>query len=109
MLMKNLPKTIKIGPLSYKVRAVKDLKNNRNEFLYGNCDFNTGTINLDNECPPNRLAHVLLHEALHAMWIDRNFHKKKMAEFEEEMVSDLANVIQDFMQNNKELVKELCK
>lgn len=100
---------MKVGPLTYKVRTVKNLRNSRNDELYGSVDFSEGIVNIDDATPQNRLNHVLLHEALHAMWIDRNFHKKEMAKYEEEMVSDLTYAIQDFMQKNKELVKELMK
>lgn len=104
-----LPKTLKIGPVTYKVKTEKDLRNSEDKQLYGQYRAGTGEIILDTKIPSNRWRSVLLHEVLHGIWASQSLYKSKYAEHEEEIVSLLTPMMLQFLQDNKELVKELSK
>ncbi len=104
-----LPKTVKIGPTTYKVKVVKDLRNTKDEQLFGSYNPAIGEIKIDSETPENRWRKVLLHEVLHGIWCAQSMYKGEYAKHEEEIVSLLTPMLLSFLQDNKELVKELSK
>ena len=104
-----LPKTVKIGPITYKVKTKKDLRNGDDKQLYGQYVANNGCIYLDEDIPDNRARSVLLHEIFHGMWAGQSLYKTEYAKHEEEIVSLMATMMMQFLQDNKELVKELSK
>jgi len=89
-----LPKTLQVGPYTYRVEVVPDLLNEAKESLFGHADHAALVIRIGTTCPPGRLGTTLMHELLHAV--------AEMAgtELPEEQVRTLAPALTDTLERN---------
>jgi hypothetical protein len=66
---RKLPKTLKIGPLRFSVRIVKDLKNEKGHPLWGWFLPDQQEIHVtDSAATKEKLVTILLHECCHALY-----------------------------------------
>ena len=54
-----------IGPFTYEVRLVDNLRGSRGEWLWGYINHSTHTISIEKTAPKERQVAALLHEMVH--------------------------------------------
>jgi len=94
-----LPKKLKIGYKTYKVvsQDASDIRRSRGGV--GSCDHNTSLISVDTSISDEtEQLNTLLHEILHACYCVGDLEG---GESEEKVVSVLANVLLQVLQDNK--------
>jgi hypothetical protein len=106
-MRKRLPKTIKIGAITYRVikhrKASKDL---------GNCDYNKRVIDLWKQEPcelPNSLIHECLHACLEDIIKSIMNDKKTVDDFEEDLVRLITPRFMGLLKDNPELLEYLTQ
>lgn len=62
-----IPKKVKIGIYTYKIKEVEDLKDEKNNPCWGLCEHSEHTIYLKKGMIEPRLSEVFLHECLHGI------------------------------------------
>ncbi len=89
-----LPKTIKIGAHTYRIKLVPDILGGG---TVGYHDPATSTIQIREDLPPSRLIESLIHESLHALVLGHEFKD------EETIVTLLGEGLTALIKNNPEL------
>lgn len=105
LTLKDLPKTIKIGPheIRFKIDPNLWLKDDK----WGEADFRYRVISLAENIPPDRvLAIAVLHEVLHQIG---NIYGAPEEHFNDCVLQRLDDGLLDFLIHNKELVKLLME
>lgn len=59
--------TIKIGPLTYQVKEVEDLRGDAGQSLFGSVSYGAQVIKIDSGACADRKQAILWHEVLHAI------------------------------------------
>lgn len=95
----DMPSTVRVGPFDYDVQswAANDAPDNVN----GECALNLLRIRIRDDMVPQKLAEVLLHEVLHAMW---DIAELGEAVDEETAVSGLGKQLLAVIRDNPELI-----
>ena len=89
------PKKIKIGPLSYQVIRVKELRNDNGTRLYGEHRPSDQIIYLDEDLSLEREKEVVLHELLHAIWCQYHLPKDNEEQYIDCIGNGLATIFTD--------------
>jgi hypothetical protein len=63
----NIPRKVKIGLYTYKVKNVNEIKDGINNQCWGLCDHDTHTIFLKKGMKEPRRSEVFLHECIHGI------------------------------------------
>lgn len=63
-----IPKQVKIGWRIYIVKLIPDLKDEKEEFIYGITDFVDKTIFINKDIDENEKKATLLHEIFHCIY-----------------------------------------
>lgn len=104
--MADLPKTITVGPFTYKV--LTDRKGFVENQL-GATVFAQQTITVDDRQAKDSLADTVLHEVLHAVWSMSGVADEAKADIEERTIRRITPILLGVLRDNPELVKYLTK
>jgi hypothetical protein len=100
-----LPDSIKVGGLVFKVHLVKDLKS-ADKPCFGTMSWDEQRINLDSAIPTKEfVANIVWHEVMHALWAYFDIPTKG----EETKVLRIANGITMIMKDNPQLMDYIMK
>jgi len=92
---------IKIGPITYRIVNVTDLKSPDGEVeLMGHIRYADNEIAVEEKMNPARKAQVILHEALHAVF------EQHESEHDDEMIDRLSFALLDFIAENADFLNE---
>lgn len=91
--------TLQLGPWTYRIVFVDDLKDETGEELYGQVDHEALLVQLRTGMAPQRLFQTLLHELLHVA--DDSFH----LDLGERGVSTLEYFFAEALKYNPQLLK----
>jgi hypothetical protein len=95
-----LPKKIKIGPLIYRVRIVKEISGDKEAKGSWNDDSLTIDI-VDSIASSTQIVGCIVHEILHGIWDERDLSKDSG---EEHIVLQFENGLIQLFQDNPKLV-----
>lgn len=73
MVFQKIPKRLKIGSASYKVRLIDDLVHGKTK-LDGLCEFSPKQISVESELHYEECESTLIHEMLHAISHEYDFN-----------------------------------
>ncbi len=105
-----LPKTLRIGYVTYKVTALPVDEKTKN--LDGDHDYFTQHIRVRvNGRSPHAIANTLLHEALHGLFYFAGLHEipRNSKNMEEQLVNGFANGLSQLMRDNPEAMRRIVK
>jgi hypothetical protein len=109
----NPPKSIKIGPFTYKIHVDQarcdraSIEQNQNQV--GECDTETGTILISPKLGPLQQAETVLHEVLHALNDMTGISEQVTSDTEEIIVRALSPALLDCLRRNPALVRYLTE
>ena len=94
---------IKVGPHHYSLHFPRCI---HADMRLGECDTDRLQICVRDDLPTSKLEEILLHECLHAMWTQAGLDDIGL-DLEERVVSSLAPVLLQFINDNHDMVDEL--
>lgn len=94
----NVPTHIRIGYRDYQVNYKPKSKSK----ALGQCNSDTGIIDIFNHRDAQALANTFLHEAFHAIYYEGNLDDRTGEEHEEDLVRTMADGFSAFFTNNPE-------
>jgi hypothetical protein len=100
-----LPSSIKVGCYDIAVHELKELES-LSHGIHGHYSDLEHCIRINKDLSPQVLANTLIHEVLHACWA---YGALGAEEEEEQVVTVLANVFTQVVQDNPELNKFILK
>lgn len=93
-----IPKRIKIGPITYKIVEVAELKDNDDKPMFGMVKTSTQTIFIEKNLAPEEKLQTFLHEVLHVIMAQMG-----MFDHNEGMIDGIAYGLLGVFKNNKAL------
>ena len=100
----NFPKSIKIGPIDYEIKFVKNLISSDDTVLYGSIDYTDNKLYLSEEEKDTEFQNVvLIHEALHQIFVQLDIKN------DETTIHKLGYSLYGFIKDNPELMKSFIK
>lgn len=100
-----LPKSVRVGNRNYKIEPLRKASDLTTLSTNGAHCFETGIIEVVDTLDQERTAETLLHEILHACWIQGDLPDSD----EEHMVTMLARVLTQVWQDNPEVMEFIGK
>lgn len=94
---------VRIGPFTYKVQAVKDLRNDDDRRMYGVISYADCAISIDDSSDPQVAEVTLWHEIIHAILTHANIHNHK-----EKVIDVIAHGIVQVLKDNPSLIGCEC-
>ncbi len=91
-------KTVKIGPITYRVKLAKKVLRHNGQGLDGQIDYGQARITIRKGIDPQVTKLVLWHEIIHGI-----FSNAGMSKQDEQMIEILASGIVDVLASNPEL------
>ena len=82
-----------IGPFTYEVRLVDNLRGSRGEWLWGYINHSTHTISIEKTAPKERQVAALLHEMVHGCLDNTG----RTADVKEEVIEGLGVTLYEAM------------
>lgn len=104
--MIQIPKRIKVGPVTYVVDYHDGLSGDDGKSLWGNCDHTALSVAINSKIAKDFERVVVVHELLHAI-----YHLSGIPESEEEekIVTSLSPLLLLLMRDNPKLLEYLCE
>lgn len=94
-----LPKTVKVGGHRIKIRPNNNIKH------YGQYDRQAGEIQVRTNTSPSQVAATLLHEILHACFMEQGLHVGPLKAHEEKIVTALETLLYQVFVDNPSVMK----
>lgn len=101
--MTKAPASIKIGGQFYSVEEAKELRNDKGEPLFGDCDEDILQIRYEKGMRRGKRQEIILHEVLHLVMSDLGLEK----EAEEKLVTISSKSLLQILRDNPQLVSFL--
>ena len=100
-----LPKSVKIGGVTYKITTAKPMKNHEGHKLMGKASFHKQEIRINPKYRCN-LPRTLMHEIVHTIFENAGQDEHQS---DEGLITCLQHGLVDFMRDNPDVVKFLQK
>lgn len=97
MKMVRIPKTIKLGPHTYKIWRSSSMR--ADDELLGKAHYKRQTIDIDGTMPESELMVIFLHELIHV--IARVYHAGD--QYSEDTIDSMANGFATFLKDNLDI------
>lgn len=98
-----LPNKAKIGPYTYQLKEVDNLRADDGGDLYGHCLHHEHAILINNNMKPDRKPVIVMHECFHALFEVAGIQTKD----EEQIILSLSPALIDFLKRNPKVVEYL--
>lgn len=94
----NIPKSIKVGGVNYKIEIMHLDKNDDGEQILGYCQYLDNVIQINEDASPERQEQTLYHELVHAIFFETSNN-----EFQdnEKLVDSVGLMLHQIVKNNK--------